>query len=165
MKLFAVYVGGEAKGAHIELHDMRFVVGESIEDTYAEVKRQWWGIPKSLHLDCWAELNQVSGYRVALKREPTDSPLKLYYINVGGYAADQFIELHQNVFVAAESEQKAKVKALKRVRHWQSFHRDDMYEAEQCFDLATMAPGWFLHLTPDETAGDPAFSCRYVKLG
>ena len=33
-KLFAVYLGGRAPKANIELHDVVFVVGESIEQTY-----------------------------------------------------------------------------------------------------------------------------------
>jgi hypothetical protein len=41
MKLFAIYVGGEAVGANIEVHDMRFVAATSLEDTYEELKRQW----------------------------------------------------------------------------------------------------------------------------
>jgi len=32
-KLFLVYVGGTAPGANIELHDIRFVVGQSMEET------------------------------------------------------------------------------------------------------------------------------------
>ena len=49
MKLFAIYIGGEFEGANIELHDMRFVVAPSIAETYDELKRQWWGIPKRLN--------------------------------------------------------------------------------------------------------------------
>lgn len=165
MKLFAVYIGGEAHGANIEVHDMRFVIGERIEDTYADIKRQWWGIPSSLHLDCWAELNQADGYRIELKREAAaDTSRRLYYVNVGGYDPRHFTELHQNIFVVAESEQKAKVRALKQVKHWKSFHKDEMYEAEQIFDLATIASGWHLHLTPDALALEPAFTCAYKRI-
>lgn len=166
MKLFAVYIGGEAPGAHIELHDMRFVSGKTIQDTYPELKRQWWGTPGSMHVDGWAELTQADGHRIELKREkPTETSKKLYYVNVGGYDATRFTELHENLFVVAESEQKAKVRALKQVKHWDSFHKDDMYEAEQCFDLANqLGEGWYLHLTADESAGTPPFVCRYVKL-
>lgn len=48
MKLFAIYIGGELEDANIELHDMRFVLAPSITETYAEFRRQWWGVPKSL---------------------------------------------------------------------------------------------------------------------
>ena len=95
MKLFAIYIGGEFKGAHIELHDMRFIIAEKIEDTYEELRRQWWGIPESLHLDCWAEVMYADGYSVTLKPEPSNAAHKLYYINLGGYDSEHFSELHK----------------------------------------------------------------------
>lgn len=33
-KLFIIYIGGSHEKAFIELHDMRFVIAETIEDTY-----------------------------------------------------------------------------------------------------------------------------------
>ncbi len=74
MKLFAIYIGGEFKGANIELHDMRFVVAPSIADTYEALKGQWWGVPKSLHVDCWAEITEIDGYKVELRPEPFAGP-------------------------------------------------------------------------------------------
>ncbi|WP_349678192.1 DUF1543 domain-containing protein, partial [Idiomarina abyssalis] len=38
-KLFLVYVGGTAPGANIELHDVRFVVGKRMEDTYPAIRK------------------------------------------------------------------------------------------------------------------------------
>ena len=166
MKLFAVYVGGEAPGANIELHDMRFVVAETIEQTYDELRRQWWGTPKSLHLDAWVALTRADGHHISLEREPQDSSLKFYYVNVGGYEVGKFTELHENLFVVAESEQKAKVRALKQVKHWDSFHKDDLYEAEQCYDLAAMLDDrWHIHLTAGAPEGLPEVTGRYMKIG
>jgi hypothetical protein len=79
MKLFAIYIGGELEGANIELHDMRFIVAPSIADTYDELHRQWWGIPKSLHIDCWAEIGEVDGFKVDLRSEPFLGPEALLY--------------------------------------------------------------------------------------
>jgi uncharacterized protein DUF1543 len=50
MKLFAIYIGGEVAGANIEVHDMRFVIAPSIGETHEELRRPWWGIPRSLRL-------------------------------------------------------------------------------------------------------------------
>jgi hypothetical protein len=49
MKLFAFYVGGETETSNTELHNMRFAVGERMEDCYESLRRQWWGTPESLH--------------------------------------------------------------------------------------------------------------------
>ena len=135
MKLFAVYVGGELPGANIELHDMRFVAAPSILDTHDELRRQWWGASDSLHIDCWAEINCVDGYDVALRPQPYLGAEKLFYVNLGGYDRIDFAEKHKNLFVVADSVTAAKARALASVRHWQAAHRDDFYEAEQAFSL------------------------------
>lgn len=166
-KLFAAYVGGMITGGNIELHDMRFVIGQRIQDTYGALRSQWWGIPESLHLDCWAELDHADGYFITLKREPSEGALKLYYVNVGGYGEGQFTELHENIFVVAPSEHKAKVRALKKVKHWGAFHQDEIYEAEQCFDLNDIAgqQQWFVHLTEGAPEGLPPVTCQYLRIG
>jgi hypothetical protein len=48
VKLFAIYIGGEHPGAHIEAHDVRFVVAESVRETHAKLRADWWGTPGTL---------------------------------------------------------------------------------------------------------------------
>ena len=167
MKLFAVYVGGEIAGANIELHDMRFVVARSMRDTYPELRRQWWGSPKSLHVDCWAEIAHADGYHVTLRPEPFAGRERLYFVNLGGYDPAEFAERHRNIFVVAESEAKAKKRAIKAVRDWIEPHRDDMYEAEQAFCLNDAAGDarMYLHLTPGAPDGPIPFTCSYTPIG
>lgn len=167
MKLFALYIGGDHPQANIELHDMRFAIAERVEDTYDRLRSEWWGRPESLHLDCWFELAQADGHRITLKPEPPVDSKKLYYVNLGGYDPNESTELHRNAFVVAETESKAKVRALKTVKHWQSFHKDDMYEAEQIIGLAQTAAEakLYIHLEADETAPPPTFICGYKPLG
>jgi hypothetical protein len=167
MKLFAVYVGGDIKGANIELHDMRFAVAETIEATYPELRRQWWGTPSSLHVDCWTELTQADGYKITLKPEPFTGSEKLFYVNLGGYDPQDFSELHKNMFVVAESEQKAKVKALKTVRHWETFHKDDMYDIDQVMALQghTNLMSLHIHLEKIEDTSPAPFVCAYKNIG
>jgi len=166
MKLFAIYIGGEAEGANIELHDMRFVVAPSITETYEELRRQRWGIPKSLHIDCWAEINHADGYDVTLRPEPFAGEERLYYVNLGGYAPGEFLEKHKNVFVVADSLAKAKARALRSVTGWREPHRDEMYEAEQAFAIGAegaMLP-LHIHLTPSALAKELAFTCDYTPI-
>src|SRR6202000_32331 len=66
VKLFMFYIGGNCGNSNIELHDVRFSIGESPEDCYDDLRRQWWGEPKSLHLDCWGIVEQADGYDVTL---------------------------------------------------------------------------------------------------
>jgi hypothetical protein len=166
MKLFAIYIGGEMKGANIEVHDMRFVAADAIADTYAELKRQWWGIPKSLHLDCWAAIESVDGYEVTLRPEPFEGPEKLYYVNLGGYDKSEFLEKHKNAFVVATSVVDAKARAKKLVKGWDAPHRDDMYEAEQAFalDRSIANHRLFIHLKPAPELRHFTFACDYKRI-
>jgi hypothetical protein len=166
MKLFAIYIGGEMAGANIEVHDVRFVAAPSIEATYPELRRQWWGVPRSLHVDCWAEITHADGYDVTLSPEPYTGPEKLYFVNLGGYEPAEFAERHRNVFVVAETEAKAKARAVKQVRHWIEPHRDDLYEAEHAFCLGEL-PGeqrLHIHLTPAPAVSDLVFTCQYIPI-
>jgi hypothetical protein len=167
MKLFAVYIGGEFEGANIELHDMRFVVAPSIVDTYEELRHQWWGVAKSLHIDCWAEIDHADGHDVSLSTQPFAGAKKLYYVNLGGYDPSEFIEKHRNVFVVAENVAQAKGRAIKLAGAWTLPHRDEMYEAEQAFSLhdSGRKQRLYLHLTPSNRSSPPAFTCAYTPIG
>jgi hypothetical protein len=166
MKLFAIYIGGEFPGANIEVHDVRFVVADVIEETYAALRRDWWGVPRSLHIDCWAQITHADGHDVSLRSEPFTGPEKLYFVNLGGYEPGEFAERHRNVFVVAESEGKAKSRATKSVRHWADPHKDDLYEAEQAFCLTDQPVGerLFVHLTPASPSIEPSFNCQYIPI-
>ena len=41
--LFLVVLGGRVEMANVELHDVRWVVGSKIEDTYDVLRRDWFG--------------------------------------------------------------------------------------------------------------------------
>ncbi|MEJ5976640.1 DUF1543 domain-containing protein [Novosphingobium sp. PS1R-30] len=166
-RLLAVYVGGELEGANIELHDVRFVVAASIKEAYPQLRRQWWGIPRSLHIDCWAELSHADGYAVSLRPEPFAGKAKLYFVNLGGYHPEEFAEKHRNVFVVSESEAQAKRRAIRFARGWAEPHRDEMYEAEHVFCLSEAAAEkrLYVHLSAGGPSGQPAFTCRYIPIG
>ena len=41
--LFLVVVGGRSPKANIELHDVRWVIGSKIEDTFDQLRNDWFG--------------------------------------------------------------------------------------------------------------------------
>jgi hypothetical protein len=168
MKLFIVYIGGEMEQSHIELHDVRFCVGETIEDCYESLRNQWWGTPSSLHLDCWGELKYADGYNVKLvKNVSGNTENKLYFVNLGGYTKKEFTELHSNIFVVAPTDSKAKVKALKTIQHWDSPHRDYQYEVEKtvCLNDSIESYGYGILLEKTDIEQEFEFSCRYTPIG
>ena len=166
MRLFAIYIGGEHPRANIELHDMRFVVARTIIETYDELRRQWWGTPGSLHIDAWAVIDHADGYDVELSSEPFPGPERLFYVNLGGYDENEFLEKHRNVFVVARTILEAKTRALRENRGWKQLHRDDQYEAEQIFALDDVAREQRLHvhLRPSQESRPTTFTCKYKAL-
>lgn len=168
MNLYAIYIGGSTKTSLIELHDIRFVIADTIEDTYDELRRDWWGTPESLHIDCWGVLTSADGHNIILKDHPQEScDEKLYFVNLGGYDPQEFAELHKNVFVVAPTESKAKVKALKTILDWQSHHEDYTYDVEQTVNISALAAekSLYIHLEPAENPAPFTFSCKYRPLG
>ena len=51
--LYLVVLGGKAKRANIELHDVSWVVGSKIEDTFDFLRNDWFGSSKGLHIDSY----------------------------------------------------------------------------------------------------------------
>ncbi len=167
-KLFVVIVGGEVAGCHVELHDTRFVVGETIEDCYDDLKAQWWGDPQSLHLDAWGPLFWADGYRIDIvDTAPADDDLqRLWFLNLGGYDPQQFTELHHNVFFVAPDWRSAKTRAIADIKHWTAPHKDFAFDVEKAVDVgAAAAFGGRIKLTRDEEPAPFRFEARYVPIG
>ena len=145
-KLFAIYLGGRAPRCNTELHDVVFVVGESIETSYERLMDKWFGDPLRLHIDSWIELRCVDGYGISLRPSPAASDRKLYFINLGAYLPGQFTELHANAFVVAGSEAEVKQRAkAELLRGAQSVHTDDLFEIDDCLEIAEV-DGQHVHL-------------------
>ena len=149
-KLFAVYLGGKARKSNTELHDVVFVVGETIEDTYEQLMSKWFGIPEGLHIDSWIELQVIDGYRVSLSTTESGSAKKLFFINLGGYIPGQFTEVHANTFVVAESERDVKSRAKRELlKNVQTVHTDDLYDVDDCLEVSNV-DGYHIRLEPTD---------------
>lgn len=154
MKLFLVYLGGTAPGANIELHDIRFVVGERIEDTYQQLKQQWFGSVRGLHLDSYLHVHHVDGYKVDLVREPQPAHGdKLYFVNFGGYFPGRIPEFHDFTLCVANSPEQAKQKGYSHVlreglANSEQPHKDDLLAVDDCLAV-DLLDGWYVKLTAD----------------
>jgi hypothetical protein len=167
MKLFMFYIGGDCKNSNIELHDVRFCVGETAESCHDDLRRQWWGNPTSLHLDCWGPVDHADGFDLTLTTTPPpEQPEKLFFLNLGGYDPAEFRELHKNVLMVAPDAKAAIARALKEMRGWSLPHRDRIFEVEKVINLNALLLGrnYFLILTPTSTPKRSAFMCKYVRL-
>lgn len=146
LKLFMVYVGGRAGQSNIELHDVRFVVGQRIEDTYDALRAQWYGEPRSLHVDSYMAVHNIDGYEVTISSTAATQEEHLYFVNLGGYHAEEMAELHEfGLFVASSSgAAKARAKAT-LLQGSQSLHKDDLHQIDDCLQLDKVG-AYFLSL-------------------
>jgi hypothetical protein len=143
-------------------------MAETLEDTYETLKSSWWGIPESLHLDAWGILRWADGYEVHVKNTPPINKLcKLYFINLGGYDKQQFTELHKNIFIVAENDSNAKMKAVKKILNWESPHKDYQFEIEKIISIDELMEkqSLFLHLIPNPQEIPFEFTCKYLPIG
>ena len=152
--LFLVVLGGRTASSHIELHDVRFVAGRSIDDTLPELRRQWFGRREGLHLDSFMAVRAVDGYAVRLGREPSaPGPERLWFVNLGAYRPDSLAELHHFGLVVATSAVAAKAAAKRQwLKGALQQHKDDLWAVDDCLaieQLELLGKGrWHVQLEP-----------------
>ena len=146
-KLFAVLLGGMAEGCNIELHDVQFVVTDTIENAYFELLDKWFGKKEKMHIDSYIILDVVDGYEVNLSKETADQKEKLYFINMGAYEEGNFSELHQIKFMVDTAKIPVKRRAKESMLKGKiSVHTDDLFEVDDCLHLHSV-DGWDIHLS------------------
>lgn len=135
-QLYMFYVGGSAGRCNIEVHDVQFAAVARVEDAYPALRAAWFGDPDSLHLDGYRVIRWADGHDVSLGSAPCASGLRLFFVNMGGYRADQLAELHEfGLFVAAdEATAKARARAC-LLQGTRLLHKDDLREVDNCLAL------------------------------
>jgi len=173
-KLFAVYLGGRADRCNIELHDVVFVVGPCIEETYPLLAKKWFGNLKGFHIDSYLHLKNVDGYEIELVKEPAagDSLKKLYFINLGAYKSHEFTEYHQSAFYVAEAAPEAVRKAKSELcKGLETIHKDDVvmldhvsnYDMDDILEIGTVDE-YFIRLKPAPAADRILPVSAYIRL-
>ena len=153
-QLFIVYLGGSAPKANIELHDIQFVVGDVIEDTYEQLRNNWFGTVKGLHLDSYKALKGADGYQISLEDKPQYSDNKLYFVNLGGYDENKLNELHEFALFVAKDKKKAKEKAIASLLNGSELkHKDNLMEVDDCLELDSI-DGKYVHLHSSDESFD-----------
>ena len=117
--LYLVVVGGRIPKANIEVHDVRWVIGSKIEDTFDDLRKDWFGSIDELHIDSYKKIYSVDGYKIKLKKSQnkkskyniinkTRDTKKLWFINLGGYNPKSMQEKHEFGLVVASTASDAK---------------------------------------------------------
>jgi len=174
-KLFAVYLGGRADRCNIELHDVVFVVGSCIEETYPLLAKKWFGNMNHFHIDSYLHLKNIDGYEIELSKTPSkvSSSKKLYFINLGAYKPHEFTEYHQSAFYVAEESAEAVRRAKSELcQGLQTIHKDDVVlldHVSQSFDVDDVleianVDEYFISLKPSSSQEHPLPVSAYIRL-
>jgi hypothetical protein len=116
LKLYMILLGSRAPGRHVEQHDYFFAIGTNLKELVPAMKAFWRGTSGNLHIDGWREVNAVDGYevKVILKADGfTDTPEKLFFINLGGYQEGKLEEQHYTV-LTVQKDRATAIQAAKR---------------------------------------------------
>ena len=159
-------LGGRAEKANIELHDVRWVVGSKIEDTYDTLRKDWFGSPKGLHIDSYKKIKYIDGYKINLINFKKDKIYKnqlvknnesknyLWFVNIGGYNPTSMQEKHEFGLVTASTKIEAKnIAKSKWLIGCKKKHKDDIASLEMLFccddcELIKKIGNWEIELTP-----------------
>ena len=146
--LFLVVVGGRSPKANIELHDVRWVIGSKIEDTFDQLRNDWFGADNGLHIDSYKKIDSIDGYKINLinkeSREPQNkiskkgriSNKKLWFVNIGGYDPNSMQEKHEFGLIVASSPSEAKTKAKSKwLIDCKKRHKDDISAIKKFTDV------------------------------
>ncbi len=118
--LYLVVLGGRSEKANIELHDVRWVVGSKIQDTYDTLRKDWFGSPKGLHIDSYKKIRYLNGYKINLRNvenskinknkfsNKSNTKKNLWFVNIGGYDPRSMQEKHEFGLVIAANKLEAK---------------------------------------------------------
>ena len=157
--LFIVMLGGRHARANTEVHDVVLAVGDSLEDVYPQLRNAWFGEQKGLHIDAWAQIYGVAfegkNYQIQFTdAAPNQADQKLYLLNLGGYDAGEFGELHRYVLVVAQNAMVAKQRGKAYfAQHWQKQHTDRVLDVDDCIAI-DQVHGRYVQLIEGEFSGN-----------
>ena len=146
--LFLVVVGGRSPKANIELHDVRWVIGTKIEDTFDQLRNDWFGDANGLHIDSYKKIDSIDGYKINLRNKDNNEPKnkifkkekktnkKLWFVNIGGYDPSSMQEKHEFGLIVASSPSEAKTKAKSKwLIDCKKRHKDDISAIKKFTDV------------------------------
>ena len=98
-------LGCRPKGRLTEQHDVFFGLAPSLKDLVPQLNAFWPEAKNSLHIDAWREVSSVEGFSIRVV-EKAGSPEKeqkdqLFFLNLGGYKANEFEEYHYKLLTVA----------------------------------------------------------------
>lgn len=185
LKLYMILLGCKPKGRNTEQHDIFFGIGTSLKELVPAMQQFWPEAQGKLHIDAWREVNIVDNHKISVIPKNAASAAndkQLFFLNLGGYKANEFEEFHYKLLVVASTldEARGKAKQTAFFKHTSLKHSDihreatshiddkygidvdDMYNVEEILPTA-FKDKYSLQITPG-TAADDASCLGYLKI-
>ncbi len=138
LNLYIIVIGGRLKKTNIEFHDIKWAVGENIQDTFKRLKIECYEHLISIHIDSYTRLKYLDGYEIEIKNYGSeDNKLEysdkfIWFVNLGGYKESCLMEQHAFTFIVCKTRslaiETAKSKILKEV---DKKHKDNIHKIDQ----------------------------------
>lgn len=145
-----ILLGCKPKGRNTEQHDLFFGIGKTLTDVRQDIIDFWEEANGKIHIDGWREVTIVDEYEVEVlsKQETSSQQEKLFFINLGGYKANEFEEFHYKMLTVAEDRgkaiQKAKQTAFYKHTGFEgaASHIDDKYgiDVDDIYEIEDILP-------------------------
>ena len=160
--LYLVVLGGRTPKSNIELHDVRWVIGSKIEDTFEQLRNEWFGSLKGFHIDSYKKIQSIDGYKINLKKvqnnvsKNSSSNKSLWFVNIGGYDPCSMQEKHEfGLLVASSSSEAIKKAKSKWLIDSKQRHKDDISNLKSLKNLDDCKiikniQNWEIELIPDD---------------
>ena len=162
LSLFIVVLGGRSVKSNIEIHDVRWVIGETLEDTFPELREQWLGEISGLHIDSYKCIKYVDGYEIVISKydkntfnSSREEELTLWFVNLGGYNPKKMYEEHEFRLIVAKKAVDAKRKAKSnwdsnlKIKHNDDYSGIKKIEQFDGFHSIKKIKNWEIKLLPD----------------
>lgn len=102
-KLYMVMLGCKPAGRTTEQHDIFFGIGTDLKELVPNMKAFWPEAKGKIHIDAWREVTSADGYSIEVvrRKKAITNELNLFFINLGGYKANEFEEFHYKIVTVA----------------------------------------------------------------
>jgi hypothetical protein len=180
LHLYLTLLGGRPAKRLIEQHDIFIGFGEDMKAVVPQIKMFWPEALTNLHVDAYRKITHVDGYEIKIVDRDqviSQSDLKLFFLNLGGYLANQFDEFHYKMLVVANSISEAQ-QIAKQTAFYKSYsadeaksHIDDKYalDVDDVYQLEDLVSKEFkakyqIQITKQDGLTEDEIKIGYFKL-
>jgi len=154
--LYMTMLGCKPQGRLTEQHDIFFGIAQELKDLIPDCQAFWPEADQKIHFDAWRKVQYVDQHRVRIverNHSAEESDKRLYFINLGGYKANEFDEFHYKLLTVATSKAEA-IQAAKKTAFYKhcgfpgaTSHIDDQYgvDVDDLYLIEDILPQKFKH--------------------